>query len=47
MKKQLLILAGVVGLAVVAVLAQTDAVAVYSDYLGLHIGAPRSRLLIL
>ena len=39
MKKQLLIVAGVVGIAVVAVFAQTAAVSVWSDYLGLHIGA--------
>ena len=39
MKKQLLIVAGVVGIAVVAVFAQTAAVNIWSDYLGLHIGA--------
>ena len=39
MKKQLLIVAGVVGVAVVAVFAQTAAVSVWEDYRGLHIGA--------
>ena len=39
MKKQLLIAAGVMVVAVVAVFAQATAVAVWSDYLGLHIGS--------
>jgi hypothetical protein len=38
MKKQLLIVAGMVGIAAVAVFAQTAAVYVWSDNLGLHIG---------
>jgi hypothetical protein len=39
MRKYFLIAAGVMGIAVAAVFAQTAFVSIYSDYLGLHIGA--------